>query len=49
MTVRDNVAEMLARNDYVRRIVALEKALAAERPGHPLLAEAPLAGILRSA
>lgn len=38
-----------ARNDYVRRIVALEKALAAERPGHPLLAEAPLAGILRSA
>ena len=49
VTSRENVAEMLARNDYVRRIAALEKALAAERPGHQLLAEAPLAGVLRSA
>lgn len=44
-----NMAEMLARNDYTRRIIQLEAALSAAHPNHPLLAEAPLGGVLRSA
>ena len=49
VTSRENVAEMLARNDYVRRIVALESALRAADPSNPLLTEVPLAGVLRTA
>ncbi|OBB41788.1 HNH endonuclease [Mycolicibacterium fortuitum] len=49
VTSRENVAEMLARNDYVRRIVALESALRAADPTNSLLAEAPPAGVLRTA
>lgn len=48
-TARDNVAEMLARTDYVRRIIALEAALSELHADHPLLLEAPLAGVLRAA
>lgn len=49
VTARENIAEMLARNDYVRRIAALERALAEADPQHPLLMDAPLGGVLRSA
>lgn len=49
VTNRENIAEMLARNDYVRRIVELERALAKVHPNHPLLAQAPLAGVVRAA
>lgn len=44
-TTRDNVCEMLARNDYIRRIELLEDALRLTQPDHPLLTEAPLGGV----
>lgn len=44
-TNRENVGEMLARRDYIRRIELLESALRACHPNHPLLDEAPLGGI----
>ena len=37
VTQRDNIAEMLARNYYERRIAELEEALSSAEPGHPLL------------
>jgi len=37
VTHRDNVAEMLARHSYLKRINELEEALAAHNPNHPLL------------
>ncbi|GEE00195.1 hypothetical protein nbrc107696_06410 [Gordonia spumicola] len=49
VTCRENVAEMLARTDYTRRIGHLERALAALDPDHPLLHEAPLGGVIRVA
>lgn len=45
VTNRENVAEMLARTDYVNRIEELEEALRRVAPGHPLLYEAPLGGV----
>lgn len=49
VTSRENIAEMLARNDYIRRIAELERALAKVHPDHPLLAQAPLSGVVRAA
>lgn len=46
-TARDNVCEMMARADYVRRIEQLENALRDVRPDHPLLAEHALGGVVR--
>ncbi len=43
VTAAQNMAEMLARRAYVRRIRDLETALAALEPTHPLLAVAPVA------
>lgn len=44
-TNRENVGEMLARQDYIKRIIRLENALREACPEHPLLDEAPLGGI----
>lgn len=44
-THRENVGEMLARRDYIRRIELLESALREYCPDHPLLDESPLGGI----
>lgn len=44
VTERENMAEMLARNSYIRRIRELEFALAEVSPGHPTLDIIPLCG-----
>lgn len=47
-THRENIGEMIARNDYVRRIVELESVVRQLDPTNPVLAPAPLAGVLRA-
>lgn len=47
-THRENIGEMIARNDYVRRIVELEALVRKIDPTNPILAVAPLAGVLRA-
>lgn len=47
-THRENIGEMIARNDYVRRIVELESVVRQLDPTNPVLASAPLAGVLQA-
>ena len=41
VTPAENAAEMFERNSYIRRIAALEAALAELDPTHPLMVAAP--------
>ena len=45
VTHRENIAEMLARNSYIRRIRELEDVIRSSDPTNPVLDRVPMAGV----